>query len=69
MHIPYSAKAAEHARQKATTHQARRRKRFVEANREIHEQHFGQRQEFGTRTLTAGGQTKPRRTFGLFKLK
>lgn len=69
MHIPYSAKAAESARSRTTKHQARRRKRFVEASREAYEQHLGQRQEFGTRTLTAGGQSKPQRTFGLFKSK
>lgn len=69
MHIPYSAKAAECARSRTTAHQARRRERFVEANREAYEQQFGQRQEFGTRTVTAGGQIKPRRTFGLFKSK
>lgn len=67
MGISYSPKNAERLQAKMTAHQRRRRERFVDANREAHEDHFGRRREFGKRKFTASGQTVTRRSYGIFK--
>lgn len=69
MHIAYSRKAEERARQRQTAHQRRRRERFVEENKDAHDDHFGTRAEFGKRSVANKEQAKPRRTFNLFKPK
>lgn len=69
MGITFNPKAVDKARQRKSAHQIRRKERFIEESQKVHDDNFGQRKEFGKRTVKETSEAKPRRTFGVFKSK